>query len=157
MKIAIRKISKDEYLAWKKSSVENYAKEKMNGEGYSEEDAKELAENSFKRLLPEEENTQNQYLYSIIEIKTKAVVGTLWWGFQNLGKEKLPWVYDIVLNPEFRSKGYGKMTMLLLEEDVKKAGFQKIGLHVFGHNQVARSLYESLGYHVTNLTMQKSL
>lgn len=157
MKVSIRKISKDEYQHWKITSVMNYAQEKEKGEGYSPEDAKELAENSFKRLLPEEEKTENQFLYSILENKTQSVIGTLWWGIQTLGKKKLPWVYDIILSPEHRSKGYGKSVMLLLENDVKKAGFHKVGLHVFGHNKIARSLYESLGYQMTNITMQKDL
>jgi predicted GNAT family acetyltransferase len=30
-------------------------------------------------------------------------------------------------------------------------------LHVFGHNQVARALYEKIGYEVTNVLMSKKL
>ena len=32
-----------------------------------------------------------------------------------------------------------------------------ISLHVFGHNRVARALYEKLGYETTNVNMTEKL
>ncbi len=42
-----------------------------------------------------------------------------------------------------------------IEIIAKKLGMNKIGLHVFGHNKVARRLYEQLGYEITNINMVK--
>lgn len=39
----------------------------------------------------------------------------------------------------------------------KEIGLKMIGLHVFGHNKVARGLYEQLGYAETHIKMEKSL
>jgi ribosomal protein S18 acetylase RimI-like enzyme len=47
--------------------------------------------------------------------------------------------------------------MRALEGEAKRLGFKKLGLHVFGHNMIARGLYEKLGYAITNLNMAKSL
>jgi ribosomal protein S18 acetylase RimI-like enzyme len=33
----------------------------------------------------------------------------------------------------------------------------RIGLHVFGHNERASSLYRKMGYEVTDLTMYKEI
>ncbi len=44
-----------------------------------------------------------------------------------------------------------------LEVIAKELGMKKIGLHVFGHNKVARGLYEKLGYEITNINMIKSI
>jgi ribosomal protein S18 acetylase RimI-like enzyme len=41
--------------------------------------------------------------------------------------------------------------------DVKNKGFEQLGLHVFGHNKIARALYESLGFETTNMVMSKKL
>jgi len=56
-----------------------------------------------------------------------------------------------------RGKGYGKQTMLLIEEKARELGLKSIGLHVFGVNTVARNLYEGLGYEISSLNMQKQL
>lgn len=39
----------------------------------------------------------------------------------------------------------------------KEVGLKMIGLHVFGHNKVARGLYEKSGYTETNIKMEKTL
>jgi RimJ/RimL family protein N-acetyltransferase len=47
--------------------------------------------------------------------------------------------------------------MLLMEEKAREFGIQKIGLHVFPYNDVARRLYEGIGYEVSSLNMIKRL
>ncbi|WP_419719892.1 GNAT family N-acetyltransferase [Lysinibacillus fusiformis] len=39
----------------------------------------------------------------------------------------------------------------------KQLGMNKIGLNVFGHNKIARGLYEKMGYEITNITMAKTI
>ena len=84
-------------------------------------------------------------------------VGTLWPGVRGAPDNRKSYIYDIVLNEETRGKGIGTKAMVLLEDEVRKLGLRHIGLHVFGHNKVARGLYESLGYEITNLNMEKTL
>ena len=47
--------------------------------------------------------------------------------------------------------------MLALEEFLRARGIKSINLHVFGHNTVAISLYEKLGYRPTNMNLRKFL
>jgi ribosomal protein S18 acetylase RimI-like enzyme len=155
-KIYLRPVSHDEFVKWKAQSFENYKKEKEKS-GLSPEDAALVAERSFKTLLPEGETSPNQFIYSVIEKASGQVIGTLWWGLQGEGNGKSPWVYDIELQERFRGKGYGRATMLAAETSVKEKGYSKLGLHVFGHNTVARGLYDSLGFQVTNVVMSKDL
>jgi RimJ/RimL family protein N-acetyltransferase len=44
-----------------------------------------------------------------------------------------------------------------MEEVVKIAGLNVIGLHVFGYNTGARAMYEKLGFEVTDVMMRKWL
>ena len=62
-----------------------------------------------------------------------------------------------MLKEEFRGKGYGKRIMSLIEEKARELGIKKIGLHVFAYNDIARNLYESVGYKVESLNMLKDL
>lgn len=47
--------------------------------------------------------------------------------------------------------------MKQVEIIAKEIGLKMIGLHVFGHKKVARSLYEQLAYVETNIKMEKLL
>ena len=47
--------------------------------------------------------------------------------------------------------------MLLAEDEVRSRGLSHIALNVFGGNDVARSLYRSLGYAETAVFMRKSV
>jgi ribosomal protein S18 acetylase RimI-like enzyme len=57
----------------------------------------------------------------------------------------------------FRGRGFGRAAMVLAEQEARRGGARRLGLNVFGTNTVARSLYESLGYEITELQMSKEL
>jgi ribosomal protein S18 acetylase RimI-like enzyme len=63
----------------------------------------------------------------------------------------------VKVEEEFRGQGYGRQAMLLAETLAREEGALTLGLNVFGHNQVARGLYSSLGYHETAVQMRKTL
>lgn len=149
-------MSDKEYNSWNVHSRVNYAVEKEK-EGLSAEDAKAESEKSFARHLPNGKNTPDHHIYAVTSMPEDEVVGHLWWGLQNHGSKKIPWIFDIELNPKFRGRGFGRITMELAQADVKSKGYDRLGLHVFGHNKVARSLYESLGFETTNVVMSKEL
>ncbi len=155
-KLQLRAMTDADYETWKFHSRLNYAKEKEK-EGLSREDAEAEAEKSFERHLPNGKDTPGHFIYAVTTIDEASVVGYLWWGLQNHGSKKVPWIFDIELKDAFRGKGYGRATMMLAETDVLAKGFDRLGLHVFGHNKVARRLYDSLGFEVSNQVMYKNL
>jgi ribosomal protein S18 acetylase RimI-like enzyme len=65
------------------------------------------------------------------------------------------WVYDIGIEAAFRGLGYGRAAMRLAEDEARLRGMTSLGLSVHGQNIVARCLYESIGYPVTELQMRK--
>lgn len=156
--IELRKMTEAEFKKFLEYSVPEYAREKMKGEGLSQEAATKLAEDSFAELLPNGLLSENQFLFSIVEAADGAsVVGSLWFARKQNGSKSYAYIYDIVLATEVRGKGFGKLAMQLLESEVKRQGLASIGLHVFGHNQVAIKLYEKSGYRVINQIMVKDL
>ena len=51
----------------------------------------------------------------------------------------------------------GAAALLALEAKVKELGIDKIALHVFAHNHVARALYEKAGFEITGIYLTKKL
>lgn len=84
-------------------------------------------------------------------------IGYLWYVIRGADNNKKAFIADILIYEEQRGKGLGKKAMLLLEEHVREQGLDSIGLHVFGFNQRATSLYKALDYQVTDLVMMKKL
>ena len=86
-----------------------------------------------------------------------GTVGYLWIGRASSGDHTSWWVWDLVFEPEYRGKGHGRAAMRLAEHHAREAGARTLGLSVFGHNQAARALYESVGYETTTVKMRKQL
>lgn len=154
--IFLRPMSPETYAGWVEVSRAEYAKDKEK-EGLSTEDAKAVAEKSFRDLLPEGPATKGQYVNSVIEKSTGQVVGYFWWGVQKQGSREVAWVYNISIDQAYRGRGWGRAAMIAGEAEVKAKGFHRFGLHVFGYNTNARNLYRSLGFEETNVVMYKSV
>lgn len=153
--ISLVKMNEEEFKVWFKRSGENYRDENIKS-GLTFAEAQKKSDDDFARLLPEGRNSVDQYIFSIKENGSNWI-GTLWFGVRGPEDNRKAFIYDIILDDETRGKGYGKKAMLLLEAEVKKLGLRHIGLHVFGHNKIARGLYEKLGYETTNVNMEKTL
>lgn len=75
----------------------------------------------------------------------------IWLQTRNNGTEMF--ICDIRIDDGLQGKGYGKQSMMALEQLVKSMGINKITLHVFNHNEVAVALYKKSGFAVTDLFM----
>jgi len=52
----------------------------------------------------------------------------------------------VAIFPEFRGRGLGRRLMLVAEEQARGRGYGKLSLIVYEGNEIARGLYERLGY-----------
>lgn len=155
--IELRKMKETDFSKYRQWALPNYAEEMIKAEGVLPEYAYKMAEDSFAKILPQGLKTPNQYFFSIVEKETSQSIGMIWFGKRKIGSQLQAFIYDFILNPEARGRGYGKLSMSLIEKEVKNVGLFSIGLHVFGHNKVAIELYQSVGYRATNLHMMKDL
>jgi len=65
--------------------------------------------------------------------------------------------FDFLVREDVRRRGYGRAIMAAAEQKCRELGVVSIGLHVFGHNPGARSLYEQMGFAITGYNMRKKL
>ena len=147
----LKPLSINEYNIYVVKAIENYSKEIMKSGIASKELAKQQAEATFNRLLPDGISTKDNYLcYAFDQDKQ---VGFIWYAIRKDGA----FIYDFYIEESMRRQGYGRKVILTCEEAVKEKGATTIALHVFGHNKAARALYESLDYYPTSIQMKKDL
>lgn len=153
MALVLQPMTATDFAAWSEQSVAGYAAEKVCSGEWTAATALDLARESFAKILPQGFNTADHYFYLVIDEANGHRCGHLWFARQG----ESAYLYDIAIAAEFRGKGHGRATMRLFESAASKLGLRSLRLHVFGHNRVARSLYESLGYETTDLWMRKQL
>lgn len=83
-------------------------------------------------------------------------VGHLWLAI-HVDKQNNGFIYDLRINESYRGQGYATAAMKALELKAKSLGMGTLSLHVFRHNEIARSLYNKLGYETTSILMAKDL
>lgn len=148
-----------EYAAWVEEAIANYARERVRAGNTPEDEALEMARKTFDHILPQGLETPSQHLYTIRNPDDEPV-GVIWFGHGQPETGLPPTtgaIYDLVIYPAHRRRGYGRAAMLALEEEARRFGLTALALHVFGHNTAARALYEGIGYRITNINMRKDL
>jgi ribosomal protein S18 acetylase RimI-like enzyme len=153
--LRLRPILAEEFPAFVAASKAGYASDIEVHGGQTHEAAREKAEADFPAVLPQGLDTPGHAIF-VVEADG-AVVGRLWLAERELGGRRVLYIYDISIDPGHQGRGYGRATMKLAEEEARARGIGRIELNVFGGNEVARSLYRSLGYAETSVQMGKDL
>src|SRR5581483_5409411 len=143
MAIALRPMSGDEFTIWWPAARDRYVEDLVET-GASEEDARRKATDDSRRLFPGDQPSADQSVF-VIEAGGEPV-GELWLAERATQFGRSLWIWDIRIEEAHRGLGYGRAAMLLAETEARKRGCNRIGLNVFRGNEVARSLYRSLGY-----------
>jgi GNAT superfamily N-acetyltransferase len=149
-------VREDELGDWLDESKREYVRDLVGHAGYSREGAERKAERDFASILRDGRPSDDQALF-VIEDQSTGAVGRAWLADREGVEGTHAFVYDIFLEERVRGRGLGRRAMQLLEEEARRRGHKRIRLNVFGGNEVARSLYRSLGYVELAVTMGKDL
>jgi len=150
--IPMTQVEFDAFLA---RAIPEYAEDKARAGNWDESEALEKSRETYQRDLPQGVHTENQLLYTVYD--EAFAVGMVWLHVNLKSPMKNGFIFELYIDEKFRGKGYGKQTMLLIEERARELGLKSIELHVFAVNAVARNLYESVGYEAASLNMIKKL
>lgn len=153
--IEFRKLSRDEFSRYRKVRFEDYAQDVARNYNRPIDEVRVEVKKQVKQILNHGLSTRDNFLYNVLERKTGEAVGLVW--FKVDEAKKSAFLYDILIHETYRGKGYGKKTLRLLETKLRRMGITQLGLHVFGHNQVAIKLYKTQGFYTASLNMQKDL
>lgn len=144
-------MSADEVAAYLVPTEAEYVAQRV-ASGETPAEARQKSDQQMAELFPGGRPAPGQFLFAVED--GGAVVGSLWLGWRS-EHPGLMWVYNVIISPEHRGRGLGRAVMLLAEERAAELGATELGLNVFGHNTVARRLYESLAYRTTSVQMVK--
>ena len=152
----LRSITDAEYSIWLETVIPGYAEDKVASGQWPADSALELSRKEYRELLPKGKDTENNYIFTVLNAGSEAV-GTVWFVAKDRAGRKIGYVYDIYVAPEHRRQGHAFRAFQALEPQVAGLGLSGIALHVFGHNHEAQALYIKLGYVATNINMFKSV
>jgi len=141
---------------WLADAIRGYAADKVRVGAWPAGDAEARSARAFAELLPDGLDTPGHDLRSIVN-EAGEPVGVLWFAPAHDLSGNVAFIYDLEVEPRFQGRGYGRAALAALEPLARDLGFESIGLHVFGDNEVARNLYRSSGYIETDVTMRKRL
>jgi ribosomal protein S18 acetylase RimI-like enzyme len=132
-----------------------YARQLVDFTGMPAEDAQAKSRRDHEGLFPGGEPREDLLLF-VLEDEAGSAVGRVMYSERPAGSGKA-WLWDILIEPDARGRGYGREGMRLFEEDARARGLSAVSLNVFGGNEVARTLYRSLGYAESFVEMTKPL
>ena len=153
--IGVRGMTADEFEAWQENAIQEYAGEIAEASGRPIDEALPVARNQWPKLLPKGLDSERTWLLVVLDEQGERA-GTLWIG-PNPEFPQLAYVFGIDIDEPHRGRGLGRAAMVEAERLVREAGIAEMGLNVFGHNERARRLYDSLGYQVIATQMNKVL
>jgi len=158
MGVRLRRLHDDELPDYIERGREAYARDMVDQAGLTPEQAQTKADSDWARLLPNGQVPAGHHLFAVEDEETGGRVGDLWIAERSSDFEgTAAFVYSVEIREPFRGRGWGKEAMLLAEDEARALGHTHIALNVFGGNDVARSLYRSLGYAETAVFMRKML
>ncbi len=157
MSVRLRPMREDELPAYVARGKREYADDMVRNGGLDRETADRKSASDWDSLFPGGRPGENQFVFAV-EDESGARVGDLWFAHRpNQAREDVAYVYSIQIDPAHRGRGLGRAAMQALEDEARSRGLGRIELNVFGGNEVARSLYRSLGYAENAVWMGKDL
>ncbi len=152
MTVRLRELGEDELPAWLEAARRFYVTDLERHAGLTRAEADEKASRDHRELFPDGKPADGLHLFTIEDEQGEAI-GRLLFAERPAGV----WLYEIELDEHVRGRGLGREAMVAFEERARELGARKITLNVFGGNEVARSLYRSLGYVEESIHMGKRL
>jgi ribosomal protein S18 acetylase RimI-like enzyme len=155
--VRLRVLRDDELPAYRASAERGYIDDISERGGVPRPLAEEKARRDFEQLWPDGRPAAGQAIYAVEDAETHERVGFLWLAERDSQGRQVLWIYDIHVDEELRGRGHGRAAMGLVEEQARERGLARVELNVFGGNEVARTLYRSLGYEESAIWMGKDL
>ncbi|KQC12307.1 MAG: hypothetical protein APR63_02895 [Desulfuromonas sp. SDB] len=80
-------------------SIKDYAQEHIRSGNWTEDNALQIARETFDKLLPKGLNTPGHYFFKIENQDSEQTFGILWFAIEERQAGKLAFLYDIKIYP----------------------------------------------------------
>jgi ribosomal protein S18 acetylase RimI-like enzyme len=140
--LVARELTPAEFDGWRAREMAGYVADIVNSGSLTEAEALARGESQIAELLPRGLDTPGHVFRVLVAGSTP--VADVW--LTDSFAPSVSFVYSVATSEKFRGRGYGRAIMKVAAACAQVAGSEYLGLNVFGHNDVAIRLYESLGY-----------
>jgi ribosomal protein S18 acetylase RimI-like enzyme len=140
--ITLEPMTIEQYEDNREHLVSEYASSLVRAGIFDEREAAADAKRQTAMMMPRGLFTKS---HSWFVLKSAdETVGTLWLFESRI--DSSGHIYDVEIAPQHRGRGFGRAAMIAAENYFRGRNARYLELNVFGYNNVARALYESLGY-----------
>ena len=150
--VKLEPLQQEDFERFLERGIREYAEDHVRNGNWPAEGALERSRKEFEHYLPDGIHTKDQYLWSLLDGEANKL-GVLWVQV----KDQKAFIFDFLIDEEFRGKGFGKQALRALDEILKSMNVESVGLHVFGDNITAQELYKKVGFKITGIHMKKDL
>ena len=150
--IKLESLQQEDFQRFLEREIRGYAEDHVRNGSWPADGALERSRKEFEFYLPDGIRTQDQYLWSLVEDAGNKI-GVLWVQL----KDHKAFIFDFVIDEEFRGKGFGKQALSVMDEKLRTMGAESVALHVFGDNISAQELYKKMGFYIVGMNMKKDL
>ena len=154
MTVDLRPLSPDDFDRRRPRLIATFADDLVENSGVTWAQAEAEATRQIATMLPAGVDTPGQILRKAVD-DDGTEIGFIWIAASGTSHPDMAWVGVIEVQREARSRGIGSRMMLAAEDDLRRRGTARLGLHVFGHNTGAQRLYTRLGYGILNQIWQR--
>lgn len=147
----------ERFAAFVELGVAGYARDNVAAGRWPEQDALALARTEFASVVPQGLATAGHFFYEIVPPEVAQTAGYVWLATMQRGSLKVAHVYQLLVLPAFRRRGYARAALLEAETLARASGHTAMSLNVFAPNAPARALYGALAYRPTSISMAKDL
>jgi ribosomal protein S18 acetylase RimI-like enzyme len=154
--VRLRPLRDEELPAYIERTRAEYAEDIERNAGLSRKEARAKAERDTAGLFPGGRPAAGQQLRVVEDAGSGETLGRIHFSERPPGS-RTAWLWDIAIEEHARGRGLGRAAMKLFEEELRRGGFTRVSLNVFGGNERARALYRSLGYREVAVEMSKDI
>jgi ribosomal protein S18 acetylase RimI-like enzyme len=146
--------SPEDLEAWLPRSLAEYVDSRV-GAGETVEVATRVATEQRANTFPGGVPAPGHHLFCVVVGDER--VGMVWLGPAMGDDDQERYLFNVEIDEPRRGRGYGRAAVRAAEAWTAAQGATRLSLNVWGGNDVARSLYDALGYVVAATHMYRDL
>lgn len=147
----------DDFAPFRQRAIEACSQGKALAGEWSAQEAPERAAADFALALPDGLATPAHHLFVLSVPDEGRPVGELWLAEQRVGKHKVAVLRHLHIGAADRQRGFAKQALRKAEALARQLGCHEMRLHLFGHNAIARTMYDGLGFRIMSMELAKLL
>lgn len=153
--LVLRPMRPEEFPEYFQEQIDIYAAEKVAAGKCTLDEALLESKEEMAKLLPDGLLSKDQFIF-VAELENRRI-GTAWVDIDNELEVPRAFGLYIEIDNALRGQGLGRDLMKAIQAESRKLGAKGFALSVFGHNLIARKMYESFGFKVTEEMKQMVL